>query len=323
MADYMNRIDALRENFFSIRPEMDIEGARLLTEGFAEYEAMPQVLKKANAFRNQCRKMTVFIQENELLVGCPGSKPRGGILCADSCWSVLDRELNTISTRKFDPFYLREEDREIFLAEIKPYWKGKSVFEQWRAQCPDDLATLRDNGYVYVDRKAVRGYGENTPGWDRLLTLGISGIRREVDENLSKLDTSVPGDLEKTYFLQAELMACEGLITLANRYADLAEQKAADCADETRKEELKKIAAVCRRVPEHPAQSFHEALQSVLFYEFAIFMEQNASSYNLGRIDQYLYPYYRAEKEAGSITDDHVQELLDCLWIKIAEVCLF
>jgi formate C-acetyltransferase len=323
MVSYMTRIEQLRERMLSVRPEMDVEGAKLLTEGFVEYEAMPQVLKKANGFRNQCRKMNVFIQDGELLVGCPGSKPRGGILCADSCWSVLDKELNTISTRKYDPFYLREEDKEVFLKEIKPYWKGKSVFEQWRAQIPEELAALRDNGYVYIDRKAVRGYGETTPGWERLLRLGIGGIRKEVEEGLSKLDDSLPGNLEKRYFLQAESMVCEGLVTLANRYADLAEQKAKECEDKKRKAELNKIAEVCRRVPEHPARTFHEALQFVLFYEFAIFMEQNASSYNLGRVDQYLYPYYKADKEAGRISDEDAQELLDCMWIKIAEVCLF
>ena len=98
---------------------------------------------------------------------------------------------------------------------------------------------------------------------------------------------------------------------------------AADCQDETRKAELLKIAEVCRWVPEHPARNFWEACQSILSYEYACFMEQNASSYNLGRLDQYLYPYYKADKEAGILTDDDAQELLDCLWIKIAEMSLF
>ncbi|MBR3866637.1 MAG: formate C-acetyltransferase/glycerol dehydratase family glycyl radical enzyme, partial [Butyricicoccus sp.] len=110
---------------------------------------------------------------------------------------------------------------------------------------------------------------------------------------------------------------------LANRHADLAEKMAAECEDEKRKAELLKIAEVCRWVPEHPARTFYEACQSILFYEFAIFMEQNASSYNLGRLDQYLYPYYKADKAAGILTDEDAQELLDCMWIKVAEMSLF
>ena len=90
-----------------------------------------------------------------------------------------------------------------------------------------------------------------------------------------------------------------------------------------RKAELLKIAEVNRRVPEHPARTLYEALQSMLSYEYAIYMEQNASSYNLGRIDQYMWPYYKADLDAGRITPDEAQELLDCMWIKIAELSLF
>ena len=320
---YMERIEALKTKFLNTRVEMDVENAKLLTEGFREYESMPWVLKKANGFRNQCRKKTIFVQEHELLVGGSGSKPRGGILCADSSWSILDKELETISTRKFDPFYLSEEDKQTFLNEVKPYWQGKSMLEMWRAQAPEDMSILRDNGMIYIDRKAVRGYGETTPGWERLLQLGISGIRQEIQEAMEKIDISQPGDLEKLYFLQAEEMVCEGLITLANRHADLALQQAAETEDPVRKAELEKIAVICRRVPEFSPTSFYEALQSVLFYEYAIFMEQNASSYNLGRIDQYLYPYYKADIEKGIMTTDDAQELLDCMWIKIAELSLF
>lgn len=321
--NYLDRIEFLKEKFLNTRVEMDVENAKLLTEGFREYESMPWILKKANGFRNQCRKKTVYIQDQELLVGGSGSKPRGGILCADSSWSILDKELDTISTRKFDPFYLSEEDKQVFLKDVKPYWQGRSMLEMWRAQAPEDMSILRDNGMIYIDRKAVRGYGETTPGWERLLSLGIDGIRKEIKEALDSLDISRPGDLEKQYFLQAEEMICEGLITLANRHADLAEQQAKACTEPVRKRELEKIAAICRRVPEYPARTFHEALQSVLFYEYAIFMEQNASSYNLGRIDQYMYPYYKTDIENGIMDKDDAQELLDCMWIKIAELSLF
>ena len=154
---YMERIEALKTKFLNTRVEMDVENAKLLTEGFREYESMPWVLKKANGFRNQCRKKTIFVQEHELLVGGSGSKPRGGILCADSSWSILDKELETISTRKFDPFYLSEEDKQTFLNEVKPYWQGKSMLEMWRAQAPEEISLLRHNRMDYIGKKARRG----------------------------------------------------------------------------------------------------------------------------------------------------------------------
>jgi len=122
--------------------------------------------------------MPVFIQDYELLVGSPGSKPRGGYLNPETSWSILDDEIDTISTRRYDPFLFREEDKKTFLEEIKPYWEGRSFLEKWRKLLPEEARKLRDNGYMYIDRKAVRGFGEATPGWDRLLGLGISGIRK-------------------------------------------------------------------------------------------------------------------------------------------------
>lgn len=321
--NYMDRIEALRKQYLDTRVDMDVYNAKFLTEGFKETEGQPWIIQKATGFLHQCRKKNIYILDNELLVGGAGFKPRCGILCADSSCSILDRELDTISTRKFDPFYLSEEGKKIFKEEVSDYWKNKCVLDRWRALAPEDMETLRDNGMIYIDRKAVRGYGETTPGWERLLTLGISGIRKEVEDALIKLDDAHVGDLEKMFFLKSELLVCEGIITLANRHARLAEEMAAKCTDPVRKTELEKIAAVCRRVPEHPATSFYEAIQSVLFYEYAIYMEQNASSYNLGRIDQYLYPYYKADIENGVMTKDDAQELLDCLWIKIAELSLF
>lgn len=320
---YMNRIDALREQYLNTRVDMDVYNAKYLTEAFKETEGQPWIIQKATGFRHQCRNKNIYILDNELLVGGAGFKPRCGILCADSSCSILDRELDTISTRKFDPFFLSEEGKKVFKEEVSDYWKNKCMLDRWRAMAPKDMETLRDNGMIYIDRKAVRGYGETTPAWDYLLSVGIAGIRKKAQDALAKLDDAHVGDLEKMHFLQSELLVCDGIITLANRHADLAEEKAAKCADPVRKAELEKIAAVCRRVPEHPATSYHEALQSVLFYEYAIYMEQNASSYNLGRIDQYLYPFYKADIENGVITKDEAQELLDCLWIKIAELSLF
>lgn len=320
---YMERINRLKKRVLETRPEIDLENARLLTEAFKEAEGKPLVVKKALAFRKQCMEKTVTIWDDELIVGCSGSKIRGGILCADTCWSVLDDELDTISTRPYDPFYLRPEDKKAFEEEIRPYWKGRSNYEEWLAQIPDDTKELRDHGVVYINRKAVRGWGETTAGYEWLIREGLSGIISVIEKRRSELDLTVPGHYEKDYYLEAMLIAAEGIIALARRYAAEAERLALLEKNPRRKEELLEIARVCRRVPEHPARTFREALQSFYFYHTCIFMEQNAASYNPGRMDQYLWPYYKADLEAGRITPEEAQELLDCLWVKFSEPCLF
>ncbi len=234
--NYMNRIEALRQQCLATRVDMDVYNAKYMTEGFKDTEGQPWIIQKATGYKYECEREQIYIQDHELLVGGIGFKPRRGILNPDSASGV---------------------------------------------------------------------------------------IKAEAEAALAKLDDAVPGDLEKSFFYKSEIMVADAIIHLAYRHADLAETMAAECKDAKRKAELLKIAEVCRWVPEHPARNFYEACQSILSYEYACYMEQNASSYNLGRLDQYLYPFYKADKEAGILTDDDAQELLDCLWIKIAEMSLF
>ena len=118
---YMDRIDRLKQRVLKTKPEMDLENAIILTKGFQESEGQPLCIRKAYAFKKQCLEKTVKIWGDELIVGNAGSKQRGGILSVDTCWSVLDEELDTISTRPYDPFYLRPEDRKAFEEIIRPY----------------------------------------------------------------------------------------------------------------------------------------------------------------------------------------------------------
>nr|WP_088225978.1 formate C-acetyltransferase/glycerol dehydratase family glycyl radical enzyme [Desulfosporosinus sp. FKB] len=319
----MERVNRLKKRVLETRPEMDLENARILTEGFKETEGEPLVLRKAKAFHKQCQEKTVKIWDDELIVGCSGSKMRGGILCADTCWSVLNEELETINERRYDPFYLKPEDRRIFEEEIRPYWLGKSTYEEWLAQIPEDTRILRDYGVIYINRKAVRGWGETTAGYEWLIREGVSGIQKQVEERKAALDITKPGDYENDYYLNALLIVSEGLKTLGERYALEAEKLAAAEENPQRKKELLEIAEVCHQVPANPARTFRESLQSFYFYQTAIFMEQNAASYNPGRMDQYLWPYYHADLEAGRLTSEEAQELLDCLWVKFSEPCLF
>lgn len=322
-SNYLGRIEALKGKVLETYPEIDLEDAVILTRSFRETEGEPLVMRKAKAFRRQCREKTVKIWDHELIVGNAGSKIRGGILSADVCWSVLDRELDTIDVRRYDKFHLLPEDRKLFEEEIRPYWKGRSNYEAWLARIPEDVAALRDNGALYIDKKAVRGWGEVTAGYEWFIRNGIEGIVARIMESKAALDATRPGEYEKEVYLDALLVVAEGMVLLAERYAAEANRLAAAETDPKRKEELQVIAETCRHVPNRPARTFREALQSFYFYQIAIFMEQNAAAYNPGRMDQYLYPFYEADLRAGRLSSDEAQELLDCLWIKFSEPCLF
>ena len=320
---YQDRINKLRERVVNSTPTMDIENALILTKSYKKTEALPREMRKALAFKDVCSQKSITIWDHELICGCSGKVPRGGVLCADVCWSVLDKELDTISTRPFDPFYISKEDKELFRQEIKPYWLGRSNFEKWEAQAPDDIVDLKKNAVIYIDRKAVRGPGELTPNYEELLHDGMEGIIAYIEKKKSELSLSKPNHYSKIAYLDAMITAAQGMIILGERYKKEALRLASVEQDEIRRAELEQIADVFSRIPAQPATTFYEALQFVYLYHSSIFMEQNAASYNLGRIDQYLYPYYKADIEEGRLSPQKAQELLNCTWIKLAEPCLF
>ena len=202
---------------------------------------------------------------------------RAGILCPDTCWSVLNEELDSISERRYDPFYLKSDDRKIFEDEIRPYWKGRSNYEEWLAQIPDDTRELRDNGVIYINRKAVRGWGETTAGYEWLICEGVLGIVKVVEKRKAELDITVPGDYEKDYYLKSLLIVAEGIKTLAERYAVEAKRLATIEKNPLKKKELLEIAETCSHVPANPARTFREALQSRLLFAIFNFMEPYGS----------------------------------------------
>ena len=133
---YLERIARLKRRVIETKPAMDLEPGKILTESFRTTEGQPAILRKAKAFREQCRQKSVTIWPDELIVGCSGSKTRGGILSVDNCWSILDKELDTINDRRYDPFELDEENRQIFTDIIKPYLQGRSNYEAWLELIP-------------------------------------------------------------------------------------------------------------------------------------------------------------------------------------------
>ena len=160
---YMERIEALRQQYLSTRVDMDVYNAKYVTEGFKETEGQPWIIQKATGYARTCEKKQIYIQDHELLVGGVGFKPRCGILNPDSAAGVIEKEVDTISNRPFDPFYLSDEGKQVYLNEVKDYWKNKCVLDRWNLMLPEDVRRLRANGAVFIDRKAVRGYG--APLW--------------------------------------------------------------------------------------------------------------------------------------------------------------
>ena len=315
------RIEAIRQNYVNAKPEISCQRAKIWTDSHKETEGLPVAIRRARAFYDCCDRLEVHIFEGELVVGAIGEFRKCGILTPEFSWMWVDREMDTFATRPQDPYLMTDEQRDFVRREIFPYWKGKSLEEAFLARLPEDTRRIGvDTGILDNDSKWRQAVGEITPDYqDVLFKKGFGGIIREAEEHIAALDPTNPADLEKKEFYQSVLWTSRGIIRYANRYADEAERLAGQESDPVRAAELRTIAQNCRRVPEHPPESFYEAIQFLWFVQVGGILSENPLSLNPGRFDQYMDPYYEADLAKGAVTEDFAQELIEALWLKYSE----
>ncbi|MGL6200591.1 MAG: glycyl radical protein [Lachnospiraceae bacterium] len=315
------RIERLRQNYINTKPSICYERARIFTESHKRTEGQPVALRRAQAFYDFCDQFDVRIFEDELIVGTTGLFRRSGILTPEFSWKWVDKEMDQFDKRPQDPYEMTDEQRSYVREHIFPYWKNQSLEEYFLAQLPEESAKLViDTGIIDNDSKWRQAVGEITPDYqDILFVKGFGGIQKEAEEKLSKLNYANPEELEKITFYQSIILIAKGIIRLANRYSEKAKQIAEGEKDEIRKQELLHIAEVCSRVPEHPPASFHEAVQFVWFTQLGGVISENPLALNLGRFDQYMYPYLEMDLNQEILTQQDAQELVEALWLKLSE----
>jgi choline trimethylamine-lyase len=314
-----DRIQRLRERYFTFRPAVCTERAVIYTRSYRETEGLHPSPRRAQAFARVCAEKSVTILEDELIVGMPGFQPRAGIFCPEIAWRWLERELDTIATRAQDPYTITEEQKKHLRDEIFPYWKGRSEEEFYQANLPESTRAIAcETGIIDVELKSENGPGEFSPGYENiLLKKGFKGVADSARARLADLDPTEPEAFDKIRFLESVITVCEASRVFSERYAREAE-RLAETASPERAAELRTIAAVCRRVPWDPPATFREALQAIWFGQVMLNLEENAASVSPGRLDYYLSPLLQADLDAGRTTKDEAQELIECLWIKMS-----
>lgn len=315
------RIQKAKDEYVNNKPAISYDRARIWTESYKKTEGQSEAIRRAQAFKDVCEQLVVTIFPGELIVGAVGEFRKCGILTPEFSWTWVDKEMDHFSERVQDPYEMTDEQRKFIRANIFPYWKGKSLEEAFLAQIPADTAKVAvDTGIVDIDSKWRQSVGEITPDYqDVLFKKGFGGIIKTCQDKMAQLKLSQPDALRKRDFYRSVILCGEGMITLAHRYADKADAMVADEKDSVRQAELKQIAAICRRVPELPPQTFHEALQMIWFYQLGGILMENPLSLNPGRFDQYMYPYYQYDIAHHLHDDDGILELIECYWLKLSE----
>jgi len=349
------RVGRLLERRLRTRPEVCVERARYYTASMQQTEGpalpvpsvaegsdakgKPQVIRQAKALAHVLANLTVHIEPDELIVGAITGKVLGGGIYPENVGLRIMGELETIGFREPNPFTVTDEQLRELRDEIFPYWRGKTLEDAARgrlaaspsASLPSatlgtgrtdpvepwspQVANTVNQMAVFIPTE-IGGIGHMLLNYEGILGKGLEWYAREAEER-----GRVARNTQQADFYQAAAIACRGVIRFAERYAEEAERLAAvgqDAILSHRREELARIAEICRHVPARPARTFHEALQTMQFVLVAAQLEDYESAFSIGRLDQLLWPTYEADLEAGRLTEEQALELLQCFYIKVS-----
>lgn len=309
------RIKTMRDAVLSVPSSVCIERARIFTGEFKRNEDRPVVLRRAIANGEVLKRMSIYIEEGSLIAGNQSSRLRAAPVFPEYDVNFIIEEIDEFAKRTGDVFHVCQEDREELL-EICSQWKGKTLKDRGLAYMPSDSRLLYDIGVIRAEGCFTSGDGHIAVDFSQVLETGLSGIRKKVVQALFRLDLTDARDIKKKAFLDAVLITFDAVEAFAHRYSALATEMAAAQSDAKRRRELLDLAETCGRVPEHPARSFREAVQSVWFIQLILQIESNGHSVSYGRLDQYLNKYYENDLRNGAITEEEACELLENLWIK-------
>ncbi len=342
------RLQKLKSDWENAEPQVYVDDTLLFTESWKETEGLPIDIRWAKAFEKRLLECPIVLRDGELLAGSLTKFIRGnGTLCAMKPKEILkmcqsgkfDRKTSDTASNAIDPEDLRRltEDAEYWIEHMPPETVNRAVELEMG---PGVFDLLFDRGMVFegrgvrytMDRGLFQNYSAYGGGVaqvsDKCIAHGLNYVidlcKKERARMLAEGDNENSHGsaqfMRKFWLLKSCIISCEAFIAYAKRYADLAREQAAVCSDETRKAELLRIAEACERCPAEPPRNFFEAIQCVRLYHLVCWKESSdRPEVPVGRLDQILYPYYKADKEAGKITAQEAAELLGALWLKIRE----
>ncbi len=311
------RVAKLRKESFEAQPGISVERAVLVTQFYRKnYGKYSMPVLRALNFKNLCQKNTIYIGENELIVGERGPYPKAVPTFPElNCHSVKDLEI--LNSRKMTRYAVSDKDIEIYKKEVIPYWKGRTMRDRVFSHIPPQWQAAYAAG-LFTEFMEQRAPGHTTLD-GTIYEKGMLDFKAQIAEHLAALDyLNDPAAADKAEQLRAMDISCDAAIIFAERHAALAEKMAAGESDPQRKTELRQIAAICRRVPACAPRDLWEAIQMYWFVHLGTITELNGwDAMSPGRLDQHLYPFYQKGLAEQSLDRRRAKELIGCFWIKV------
>lgn len=310
------RVKKLRQESLDTQSYISIERANLVTEAYKRYEGTVSVpVLRALAFRHLLENKSIYIGEGELIVGERGELPQATPTFPELCCHSIE-DFNLINDREKIAFKVSEEDKKIQEEKIIPYWENRSMRSRIFKEMTPQWKDCYEAG-IFTEFMEQRAPG-HTVADDKIYRKGFLDFITDIELHLQSIDYLNDSEVyDKQEELKAMHMCAKALIRFAERYAKKALEMADVENNPIRKKELFKIAEVCSHVPSHQPRDFWEALQMYWFVHLGVITELNTwDSFNPGRLDQHLYPFYKKGLKKGTLTQEKAKELLECFWIK-------
>ena len=308
------RIQRMRRELLDTQATVCTERAVLATRVYKAHEMDQTVLKRAYMLKEVLENMTIYIEPETLIVGNQACCNRAAPIFPEYAMDWVIRELDEFDKRPGDRFTITEENKQI-LRQIYPYWKGRTLQDKAYAVYPAQAKRVYDLGIIRNEGNITSGDAHLAVDYRTVLEKGLGYVAARTQEKLDSLNLADFESMKKSFFYRAILIVVDAVAAFAARFARLAEEEAAKAAPQ-RAAELREIVRICRKVPMAPAETFHEALQSVWFIHLILQIESNGHSLSFGRLDQFCYPYYQKSRAEG-MTVQQAEELLENLWIKV------
>ncbi len=317
-APITSRIERLKSRVINTERRLNIERARLFTECFKENIKEPLIVRRALCLEHILKNISIGIEPEELIVGDRTAITRSGDVSPEMAVTWVDDELDNLSTRPQDRFFVLEQDITELRGEIFPFWRGNTLHDHIQEGIDEKIKRAVGEG-VFILNQTEHGQGHILPNIEKWIKEGVKGLRDGVKD---KLETrGAENKAEGADFYRAMLITLNAAELFIKRYADLAKELA-DKAPSEERDNLLVIYEVCKYIAVHPARNFREAVQALWFLIVILQIESNVTSISPGRIDQYLLSYYEKDLSSGVLTQSTAQEILENLWINFNRILL-
>lgn len=305
-----DRIKTLKDRMLAVPRYASIEQAKIITDTYKNHEDEPRIIQRAYSLKACLENIRISAEPEELIVGNRTAGVRYGVVFPESGSTWVDKEFETLPTRPQDKFNINEEDIKYFREVIYPYWQGKSLEDVLKSRYGKEIDEISKVAKINQKDHAQGHINPDCGGW---LKKGPAGLKKEAEEYFEK-----ETDEDKKLFYKSIVLAMEGTINFIMRYHDLLLEQAEDNPEWA--DNMKNVALVCKNIAERPVQTFHEASQSLWFLFVILQMESNASSFSPGRMDMFMYPYYKHDIEAGIANNQDILDIIESLWLKFNEI---